>query len=400
MKPAVEKVADTSTAETQHVGAGGRFHTTEPVKKLAWIRSAGHCEMCGCDLTRDFRVAQDMQWGEVAHIMPASPKGPRAEAGHDAQQAAQLTNDTANLMLLCPGCHNKIDRDAEGYPKTDLTGLHEAYIERIRLAATAPDAGRAVGLIVQSSHFVTVNDISKRDLAMAMSGEGLVAFGDIIKLDLREPGESGRSGRYWENIQEDIRHNLDRQLYRRGGRYGDLPTLAVVGLADIPALIMLGQTIGDRSNRLIFSPNREHGLKWPDLDAAPPDYRLVEPPEGSRCLALVISISAQIPERDVLAAVPAASIATLTIDQPSYAMLKNRRVIHAFRDALQIFMSRLEALTSEPIHVFISAPAALCIELGALMTTEHQHIYVIYDRDKNNEGRFVQALTINPGDRA
>ncbi|RXU44331.1 HNH endonuclease, partial [Pseudomonas syringae] len=78
-------------------GKGGRYHTSDAIKRLVWTRSAGHCELCGIDLTRDFRVGIDMLWGEVAHIMPASPKGPRAESGHDAKTASELTNDTTNL---------------------------------------------------------------------------------------------------------------------------------------------------------------------------------------------------------------------------------------------------------------------------------------------------------------
>lgn len=379
---------------------GGRYHTTEPIKKLVWVRSAGHCELCGLDLTRDFRVGQEMLWGEVAHIMPASPKGPRADPSHGALQAADLTNDTNNLMLLCPGCHDRADRDADGYPTADLAELHQAYLERIHLAATVPDAGRAIGLIVQGSNFVTNTDISKRDLAMAMSAEGLTAFGDIIKITLRAPSQDGRDHRYWANVKDEVRHELERQLQRRGGRYGDQPTLAVVGLADIPALIMLGQTIGDRSNRLMFSSNRDHGLRWPDRSAAPPDYQLHLPVDGRGPVALVVSISAIVPERDVLQAVADARVATLTIEGPSYSIVKNRAAIGAFRDALQSSLSRIEAATSDPIHLFIAAPAAFCVELGALMTTEHQHPYVIYDRDKTQGGRFVEVFTLTPGDRA
>lgn len=391
---------DAEVASPDSSAGSGRFHTTVAIKRLVWVRSAGHCELCGQDLTRDFRIGQEMAWGEVAHIMPASPKGPRADSSHGAQEAADLTNDTNNLMLLCPGCHDRVDRDADCYPTSDLTELHQAFQERIRLAASVPDAGRAIGLIVQGSNFVTNADISQRDLAMAMSSEGLSAFGDIIKITLKPPGADGRDDRYWANIKDEVRHHLERQLERRGGRYGDQPALAVVGLADIPALIMLGQTIGDRSNRVMFSKCRDNGLRWPDPSAAPPDYQLHIPDDGAEPIALAVSISAKIPERDVLLAVPSARIATLTIEDPRYSIVSNRGAISAFRDALQRLMSHLEASSPDPIHLFIAAPAAFCIELGALMTTEHQHPYVVYDREKTQHGRFVKAFTITTGDRA
>lgn len=378
----------------------GRFDTTIEVKQIVWVRSAGHCELCGTDLTYDYRVGSKMKWGEVAHILPASPKGPRGQGDHGVLEAKAHTNDCTNLMLLCPSCHDKIDRDAEGYPASDLSGLHQAYLERIRLAATAPDGGRAIPVIVQSQHFATENNIQVRDLLTVMSSEGLTAFDHPITHTFAEAGPSGRDKAYWQRAKDDIQHKIKNQLSRRGGTFGDTPALAVVGLADIPALILLGQAIGDRTKRLLFSSNREHGLSWPNQLAKPPEFCFTPPTNTDAPLALVLSISAQVPLRDVEAALPNARIAEFTIPEPSYKMLQNRRVIHAFRDALQICLSKLEALTPGPIHVFAAIPAALAIEFGALLTTEHQHPYVIFDRDRNSQNQFHPTLKLGPDQEA
>lgn len=372
----------------------GRYNTNAETKRIVWIQAAGHCELCGSDLTHDYRAGLSMRRGEVAHILPASPKGPRGGEGHDEDKAQLLTNDTANLMLLCPGCHDKIDRDGDGYPENDLSGLHQAYIERIRLAATTPDGGRAIPVIVQSQHFATVNDIPVRDLLVAMSSEGLTAFDQGIKITFPPPGPRGRDAIYWQNIKDSILHDLEQQLKRRGGAYGDAPALAVVGLADIPALILLGQAIGDRSKRLLFSFSREHHLRWPDQTAEPPMFLFTHPPEGDAPLALVLSISAYVPHCDIETALPGVRIAELSIPEPSYAMVQNRRVIHAFRDALQIRLSQLEAMGAGTIHVFAAIPAALAIEFGALLTTQHQHSYLIFDRDKDAQNQYKPTLQL------
>ena len=337
---------------TKSKTATGRFDTDDVTKRVVWTQAAGHCELCGADLMYDYRAGKPMNWGEVAHILPASPKGPRGQSDHDEAKAASLTNDPANLMLLCPSCHDKIDRDADGYPESDLSGLHQAYLERVRLAATTPDGGRAIPVIVQSQHFATNNDIPVRDLLVAMSSEGLTAFDHPIKITFPAPSHRGRDSHYWQSIKDNIQHELEQQLKRRGGTYGDVPALALVGVADIPALIMLGQSLGDRSKRLLFSFNREHQLRWPDQSAEPPEFVFTPPADGEGSLALVLSISAQVPARDVEEALPGARIAELSIPMPSYAMVQNRRVIHAFRDALQTHLSRLEAMTADTIHVF------------------------------------------------
>lgn len=106
--------------------SSGRFNTSPEVRTLVWIRAAGHCELCGTDLTHDFRIGTTMKWGEVAHILPASPKGPRGNATHSVEEALARTNDSENLMLLCPGCHDRVDRDGDNYPEDDLSGLHSA----------------------------------------------------------------------------------------------------------------------------------------------------------------------------------------------------------------------------------------------------------------------------------
>lgn len=90
---------------------------------------------------------------------------------------------------------------------------------------------------------------------------------------------------------------------------------------------------------------------------------------------------------------PDVRIASFTIPEPSYAMVSNRNVINTFRDELQKHLSQLEAESEQPISVFAAIPAALAIEFGALLTTQHQHPYVIFDRESNSN-QFRSMLTI------
>lgn len=375
------------TDETQ-----GRYSTDAGVRALVWIRAAGHCELCGSDLTVDLRVGTSMRWGEVAHILPASSRGPRAEAAHDDAQAAALTNDPDNLVLACPGCHEKIDRDPDSYSKEDLLGIHHAHLDRIRLAAKTAEDGRAFPLIFLSRHFQTRNDIRNADLLRCMSAEGLTAITEPRRFVLPEPRDTGRDERYWSDVVYEIQSKLAENLRKLTSIYGDEPVVAVAGLADIPALMMLGQALGDRSKRFTFSPNRETGLRWPDVNADPPEFRITPLPDGDGPVALVLALSGELPHRHVEQALPGVRIAQITIDHPSVSMVKNRRVIDAFREALQGPLSQLEAATDEPIHVFAAIPAALAIEFGAFLTMQHRHPYLVYDRDDNRD--FQPALRL------
>lgn len=371
---------------------GGRFNTDDATKAIVWARGAGHCELCGTDLTRDVRIARSIRWGHVAHILPASPKGPRGGGPYDAEQAQALTSDPDNLLLACPGCHIKADTDADGYPALDLSGLHEAQTARIALAARTPHASKAITLVVLGGQFRTKNLIAKGDLERAMSAEGVTAVSTSPFVTLPEPMGAGRDRSYWTNVIQKIQFEVTRLLENARTFHGDVPLLAVAGLADMPSLMAVGQAIGDRMPRRIYSFHRFSGLQWPDIDAAPPAFRYTAPPPGDGPLALVLSISAEIPERDVLAALPGARVAVLTVDEPSVLLVKNRGAIQAFVEALQMPLSGLEASSPEAIHVFPAIPAAFAIEFGAFLTMQHRHPYVIYDRGINN--RFLPALQI------
>lgn len=372
----------------------GRFSTPEPVRQLVWIRAAGHCEQCGADVTQDFRTGKTFRWAEVAHVLPASPQGPRATQGHDEDAAKRLTADPGNLMLLCPSCHGKIDIDPDGYPLEDLSRQHADHVQRVRYVARRGETQRATGLIVLGGHFATENVIRARDLTEAMLAEGLWADEDIHVLKLRPPGDSGRDELYWRSVEQDIDERLRDRLNKRTSADGDPLNLAVVGLADIPSLIRVGRQLGDRSNRFLYSKDRSGGLRWTDPDAPPPIWTYTPPPNGDGPLALVLALSAELADDAILQALPAARIARFTVPLPEYALVRNRNTIDSFRSALQPQLSQLEASTSEPIHLFAAVPAGIAIEFGALLSTQHAHPYRVYDRGDGN--RFVPMMDLGP----
>ncbi len=218
-----------------------------------------------------------------------------------------------------------------------------------------------------------------------------------VRVVLPELPASGiRDETYWRGVADQIHHQLTTRLNRAGPESADL--LAVAALADIPALVMLGQVLGDRMPRMLFSPNRSTGLLWPEPQAKPPEFVFSEPEQSSGPLALVVSLSARIPRGDVADALPGARIAEFSIVEPSVAMVRNRRVISAFRDALQVQLSRLEAETDEAIYLFMAIPAVLAVEFGALLTMQHRYTYKLYDRSQF--GAFELAVVLDHSQKA
>lgn len=78
-------------------------------ERRVWAAAAGRCEVCGEDLLEGRITHRPMTLGELAHIVGAqatkgSPRGMEALSEVDRNKAE-------NLILVCAGHHDEIDRD-------------------------------------------------------------------------------------------------------------------------------------------------------------------------------------------------------------------------------------------------------------------------------------------------
>ena len=373
-----------------------RVDAGDKAKEAVWIRAAGHCELCSKDLTQDRITLTRKKLGEVAHILPASPDGPRGSDGYSVEDLAALTNDPGNLMLLCASCHTSIDKTPKGFPASDLTDRHNAYLAAVKFAAQHAHAHPGAGLIVLGKHFSTRVRIEPSDLQTAMWRDRVEPHRPPLVVDLPELDEHGRDERYYRSVRKKLENAITHELTQVRERLGDEPWVGLAAIADIPSLMILGQVIGDRRRRKLYSFDRQAGLRWSDPAAIPQPFLVGEDRNfQAGPLALVLSISAEVPDRDVLDALPGAHIVRFTTAEPGYAYVKNETFIGHFRDHLQRTLSDLEARSPDPIHVFAAIPAALAIEFGALLSTNHRHGYRIYDRDPpTNAFRFHLSLDV------
>ena len=98
--------------------------------KLLWGRAAGICSNPACreDLTVLLESTRAYNVGEMAHVIARNAGGPRGvpEGGPDTY---------ANLVLLCPTCHRKVDKAPDGTYTTEIIHAwkaeHEAKIRQL-----------------------------------------------------------------------------------------------------------------------------------------------------------------------------------------------------------------------------------------------------------------------------
>ncbi len=94
----------------------GRPQLSVDQDRQLFIESAGTCLLCQNSLFPTSPGGRSIQVAERAHIIPHSPEGPRG----DAARENVAVDDPANLVLLCPTCHTKVDKAADEYPVTAL----------------------------------------------------------------------------------------------------------------------------------------------------------------------------------------------------------------------------------------------------------------------------------------
>lgn len=104
--------------------------------------SAGHCQRPECRQPLFFGDATaTIHYGEVAHIIAASPAGPRGCAS-----APDAGGSYENLILLCPTCHTIIDKAPDAYPVSLVREWKRQHARRLAEAFGAveyPDRASA-----------------------------------------------------------------------------------------------------------------------------------------------------------------------------------------------------------------------------------------------------------------
>ena len=107
-----------------------RVPLSQPSKDLLWSESGGHCQNpdCRADL---HSFVDRAHIAELAHIIPASADGPRAEEGPDLTGPERALPE--NVLVLCPTCHTVVDKAPEEYPADVLRAWNNAANKHARL---------------------------------------------------------------------------------------------------------------------------------------------------------------------------------------------------------------------------------------------------------------------------
>lgn len=93
--------------------------------------ASGHCQNPIClDALFPAEMGGEKHIAEVAHVIPHGDAGPR----HEDRPVGDFNADSfENLILLCPTCHTKIDKDPEAYPRDKLLDWKQTHLANLAL---------------------------------------------------------------------------------------------------------------------------------------------------------------------------------------------------------------------------------------------------------------------------
>ncbi|MFB6905537.1 SAVED domain-containing protein [Streptomyces bacillaris] len=378
---------------------------TERLK--AWVRAGGRCEFCGNYLLEGKLTYKDFTLGELAHIVgrdvaPGSPRGmdPLPEDKRDLAD---------NLMLLCRGEHNEIDRKGSLDLMTverlrSIKREREAWIRR--MTGLSPQNGTAVIRLIGPVRGYEV-ELTKPTAAEAVirSEERFPDFplslhGDGFEIDLRNViGEEEAEPAYWEQCKRQIDRVLEHRL-AEALREDAVHHVSAFGFARLPLLVYFGSRLDDTFAVTIYQRHRStEAWNWPDNPAPSTSFTTTSPqnlPQGAEEGVLVLNVSGSIQADELpedLKELPRWVINPAD-RVPSVDVIDSLETLSEFTNSLRSMLSFLEAQHKhmQTLHVLAAAPVSAAVALGRVHDAHVHPKMTIYDR---TDGRYTVALEIS-----
>lgn len=354
----------------------------ENIRRKIWAESAGRCQFRGCpeQLWRNSLTGKITPFGEIAHIIGASRKGPRGR-----WDSVALQTDSNNLMMLCERCHKEIDygKNIKDYPVTLLKEMKKEHEERIRLLLdtprnkttvlifSCPIQGRLVSIPNESVYKAVLPDYPD---SSAESWH---------KIEIPNFNYNLTS---WEYVKSEI--NKEFEDLNRKAKNGEINNISIFGLAPIPLLFYLGYKFGDtipgevfHARRDVPSEDRFVWIKSSKSDFVDYKTELIRNTKSKKVL-LILALSDYV-ESDKYNSIidDEFSIYKLSIDNPSPLFLTRKSELESFKHKFRILLNEIQRDHGVDctIDILGAIPASIAITAGRIIIPTKDPKITIYE---------------------
>jgi hypothetical protein len=304
-------------------------------------------------------------------------------------------------MLVCHGCHRKIDQHLDGGRYTvALLRQWKAEHERRVAIVTGVHPKKSSHVVLYGANIgVHSSPLKFSDTAVAMFPEHYPADDRAIELATVNSSFSERDAGFWDIERKNLSDKFEKRVRERIAN-GDADHLSVFALAPQPLLILLGTLLIDITKVNVFQLHREpQGWVWP-LRQRTQQFVVRPPAQTSGAPALVLSLSATVTDERIQQVMgPNVSIWSVTIPTPHNDFSKSRGQLALFRSELRQLLDRIKAAhgQSTPLHIFPAASVSVCVEMGRIRMPKADTPWRLYDQ-VNARGGFVHAFDIPTGE--
>jgi len=361
----------------------------ETVLKL-WALAAGRCEFLGCNepLWRDGLTLQEANLSHIAHIIAASPNGPRG----DRIESKKMERDFSNLILVCSKHHKLIDNKklVKKYSVGLLRDFKRLHEERISIQTSIQENMATTILIFKANIGDCMVEIPFDQICQAIYPK-YPSDDKGIELDFtKHSGEGDKH--FWNSFKDEISSQIKLNL-----RKSKINNLSVFALAPIPLLIQLGKCLGNKISSDIYQRHRDaQDWIWKKNTAGKSFRYIVK----KRCInsknkkiVLILSLSGKIHHNEIKDLIgKKVARYEITIERPSPNFLKTRKHLLKFKEIYRNLISEIRSKHGPKcqIHLFPAIPAPIAVLCGQELLPKSDPQLYIYDYNKEKNGfRFI-----------
>ncbi len=359
-------------------------------------RAGGRCEFEGCNrvLFRDDITLHEFNDTNVAHIVAASPDGPRG----DPKRSHELSDKIENLMLVCLEHHKLIDSKklVSLYPEERLVKMKQCHERSMELVGEALCHDPSYLLLftspIKGRQKVT---ISKNKAVSAILSEKRPEKPDPDYIHV-ECEYSYHDPEYWKytagSLERQFRERIDNIVVQNPQAH-----FSVFPIAPIPLIVKLGYLMGDKIQSDVYQ-KRRHPDRWEWQETSSgakffaKSYHFSKSGNG---VALIVSLSGSKSdeERELFAeTVNAEFVYEIRASIPSVDCISSNDDLSSFWHVYQSTMDTIRTEHPEALEVAVlpAVPVSAAFEMGRRFMPGVYPKLTIYDFAEG----FIKTLAI------
>lgn len=353
------------------------------IRNKVWVEAAGRCEFRGCNVHLWYNniTGRVTPFGELAHVIGASRRGPRGN-----WNSPKLQTDPKNLMLLCKKCHKEIDfgNNIAEYPAKVLFEMKKEHEERIKFLLDTP---RDKTSILKFScpiknNTIVINNESIYNAVLPKYPDSLPAYWHTIEVDNFDYSDS-----HWQYVISLI--DKEYEKVERRILNTEINNLSVFGIAPIPLLIYFGFKFNDKLPADVFHARAnnlpEKRFNWIDSDKNVITKYTVETirKTKSKKVLLLLALSDYLEQDKYQNIVEDKdfNIYKLSIKSPNPKFLKSKIDLNTYKYELRGLFNMIQKDCGKncEIHLLTAIPACIAIETGRMILSTKDPEILIYE---------------------